>query len=143
MKKLFLLALLPAFALAGCNGISKTEFAKFKEKAEKAVENAKEVDDVTYKGKYGDEKISFSTNQGIASYSVTEALVVASLGGLNKVTAFTGMEVDSYEYYTGLGFKVVTADAKVEYNGKGFLTKASGKLDGKEYNISVKQTFKK
>lgn len=143
MKKLFLLALLPVFALAGCNGISKTEYAKFKEKADKAVENAKEVDYVTYKGKYGDEDIKFSTNQGLASYSASEAIVATGLGAVDRVDAFTLAENSDYTYYTGLGFKVVTADAKVEYNGKGFLTHAEGKLNGKEYKFSVKHTFKK
>lgn len=143
MKKIFLLALLPVFALAGCNGISKTEYAKFKEKADKAVENAKEVDYVTYKGKYGDEKIEFSTNQGVLSYSASEAIVATGLGGLNRVDAFTVGENSDYTYYTGLGFKVVTPDAKIEYSGKGFLTHAQGKLDGKEFKFSVKQTFKK
>ena len=143
MKKLFLLALLPVFALAGCNGISKTEYAKFKEKADKAVENAQKVDYVTYKGKFGDEKIKFSTNQGLASYSVSEAAVAAALGLVDRVDAFTLAESSDNTYYTGLGFKVVTPDSKYEYSGKGFLTSASGKLNGKEYKFSVSHKFVK
>ena len=143
MKKLFVLSLLPAFALAGCNGIAKTEYAKFKEKADKAVENAKEVDYVTYKGKYQDEKISFSTNQGVASYSLAEAAVALALGAVDRVDTFTIAENSDYTYYTGLGFKVVTPDSKYEYSGKGFLTSVEGKINGKEYKFSVSHTFKK
>jgi len=142
-KNLFVLAMASVFALTGCHGLAKTEYAQFKEKADKAVESAQKVDYVTYKGKYGDEKISFSTNQGIASYSLSEAAVEAALSLVGRVDSFTVAENSDYTYYTGFGFKVVTPDAKYEYTGKGFLAGVKGKIKGTEYNFSVSYKFVK
>ena len=142
-KNLLVLGVASLLALTGCHGLAKAEYAKFKEKADKAVESAKKVDYVTYKGKYGDEKISFSTNQGLASYSLAEAAVEATLSAVGRVDAFTVAENSDYTYYTGLGFKVVTPDAKFEYTGKGFLSSVKGKINGTEYNFSVSYKFVK
>ena len=142
-KNLLVLGVASLLALTGCHGLAKTEYAKFKEKADKAVESAKKVDYVTYKGKYGDEKISFSTNQGLLSYSASEAIVEAALSAVGRVDAFTVAENSDYTYYTGFGFKVVTPDSKYEYSSKGFLTSAKGKLNGTEFSFSVSYKFVK
>ena len=142
-KHLLVLGMASIFALSGCHGISKVEYAKFKEKADAAVKDAKKVDYISYKGKYDEEKISFSTNQGLASYSVAEGVVALALGSVDRVDAWTLSESSSLTYYTGLGFKVVSADVKYEYDSKGFLAKVDGKLDGKQYNFSVSHKFVK
>lgn len=141
MKKLFLLAVLPVFALAGCNGISKTDYAKFKEKAEKAAEKAKEVDFVTYKGKFDGKDYEFKSND--SSLSAEERDLKTALGAFDNVKAFTVEENKECTYYTGLGFKVVYSDIKLEYSGKGLLTHAEGQFNSKELKFSVKHTFKK
>lgn len=139
-KNLFVLGMASVFALTGCHGIKKVEFKEFKEKADAAIEKAPEVDYTTYNGKYGDEKIKFSTNQGVASYSIAEAAVATTLGAIKRVDA---MYLVDGEFYTGFGFKVVTSDCKYEYNGKGYLASVKGKLNGKEYSFSVSHKYVK
>lgn len=139
-KNLFILGMASIFALTGCHGTKKVEFNEFKEKADAAIAKAPEVDYTTYNGKYGDEKIKFSTNQGVASYSVAEAAVALALGAFKRVDA---TYVFSGEFYVGFGFKVVTSDCKYEYNGKGYLASVKGKIDGTEYNFSVSHKYVK
>ena len=139
-KNLFVLGMASVFALTGCHGTKKVEFSEFKEKADAAIAKAPEVDYTNYSGKYGDEKIKFSTNQGVASYSAAEAAVALALGAVKRVDAtylFSG------EFYVGFGFKVVTSDCKYEYNGKGYLASVKGKINGTEYNFSVSHKYVK
>ena len=139
-KNLFILGMASIFALTGCHGTKKVEVSEFKEKADAAIAKAPEVDYTTYNGKYGDEKIKFSTNQGVASYSVAEAAVALALGAVKRVDATYSF---SGEFYVGFGFKVVTSDCKYEYNGKGYLASVKGKINGTEYNFSVSHKYVK
>ena len=141
-KNLFILGMASVFALTGCHGIKKVEFKEFKEKADATIEKAPQVDYTTYNGKYGDEKVKFSTNQGAASYSIAEAAVALALGALKRVDAMYVYASDG-EFYTGMGFKVVTSDCKFEYNGKGYLASVKGKLNGTEYSFSVSHKYVK
>ena len=143
-KNLFVLGMASVFALTGCHGIKKVSFEDFKKAADEVVEKAPKVDYVSYNGKYGDEKIKFSTNQSASSYSIAEAAVAIALGAIDRVDAmYVYGGSDKVEFYTGLGFKVVDAEAKYEYTGKGFLASVKGKIDGKEYNFSVSHKFVK
>ena len=144
-KNLFILGMASIFALTGCHGIKKVEAKEFYDKANEVAEKAPKVDYVTYKGKYGDTKINFSTSQGITSYSIEEAAVEGALSIVDQATgAYAAYANDSAaEFYVGMGFKVVSGETKLEYNGKGFLTSAKGKLNGKEYSFSVSHKFVK
>ena len=143
-KSLLVLGMASVFALTGCHGIKKVSFDEFKKAAEEAIEKAPEIDYVTYKGTYGEDKISFSTNQKASAYSIQEAAVAAALGVLMRVDAmYIYSSSDSAEFYTGMGFKVVDEGTKFEYTGKAYLALVKGKIDGKEYNISVSQKFVK
>ena len=142
-KNLLALLMASTFALAGCHGTKKVTFEEFKKAADEVVAKGLEVDYTSYKGKYGTTDINFSTNQGVASYSVAEAAVAVALGVFNRVDSmYVYGTSDSNEFYTGMGFKVVTSSCKFEYTGKGFLALVEGKLDGKEYKVSVSQSLK-
>lgn len=143
-KSLLALAMASTFALTGCHGIKKVSFEDFKKAADEVVEKAPKVDYISYNGKYGEDSVKFSTNQGVASYSVAEAAVAIALGVFDRVDSMYvyGSSSDN-EFYTGMGFKVVTPDVKFEYTGKGYLASVKGKLDGKEYSFSVSHKFVK
>ena len=143
-KNLLVLAAASVFALTGCHGTKKVGFNEFKEKADAAVEKAPKVDYCTYKGKYGDNKFNFSTNQDATSYSLDEAAVASLLGGIDRVDSMYAYALgSSAEFYVGFGFKVVNGDDKYEYTAKGFLASAKGKFNGKEYSFSISHKFVK
>ena len=138
-RHLFVLGMASVFALTGCHGIKKVEASEFQKEANEAAEKAPEVASVRYKGKVGDTKIDFTTAQNLTSYSAEEAAVRGLLFGLDRVdAAYVAFANDSAaEFYVGFGFKVVSGVTKYEYNGKGLLTSAEGKILGKEYSLSV------
>ena len=143
-KNLFVLGMASVFALTGCHGVKKVSFEDFKKKANEVVEKAPKVDYISYNGKYGDEKVKFSTNQSAASYSLTEAAVALALGTIDRVDSmYVYASGSDTEFYTGMGFKVVSGAAKYEYTGKGYLASVKGKIDGKEFNFSVSHKFVK
>jgi hypothetical protein len=143
MKKLYVLALIPAFALASCHGISKCSFAEYKAAAEKVVEKAPEVDTIKWKGNFDGEKMEFTSKTSIADLSVKEIALKVVLLAIDRVDSTYAVENTNATYYKGFGFKVVDGDDKMEYNGKGFLTKVVAKDDGKVYSFSVSHTFVK
>ena len=144
-KNLLVLSMASLLALTGCYGLKKVEASEFQKKANEAAEKAPEVASVTYKGTLGESKIDFTTAQNLSSYSVEEAAVAAALGVLDKVDAgYAAFANDSSaEFYVGFGFKVVSGVTKYEYNLKGLLASAQGKILGKEYSISVSHKLAK
>ena len=144
-KNLFVLGMASVFALTGCHGIKKVEAKEFYDKANEVAEKAPKVDYITYKGKYGDKKIDFSTSQNAISYSIEEVAVATALGLVDQAKdAYVAYaNSSSAEFYVGFGFKVVDGETKLEYNGKGFLTSAKGKLNGTECSFTVSHKFVK
>ena len=135
-KQLLVLGMASMFALSGCAGISKVDFAKFKEKVD-ALSEVK-VQEVKVSGEYDGKKIKFSAKVGDA---VDNALTLATLtkedadkGALytvalaeKKHAVYAVSEDSNLTYYTGLGFKVVDEKKNTtEWNSKGLLSSMKG-----------------
>ena len=136
-KSLFLLGMVSAFALTGCHGLLKSDYAKFKEKATKACKEVPDFKQVKIKGEYDAKKVDLvydipsSIGSGIDSlidavsgkYNAGEANGIKVALANEKVTYFTGSDEgnDKYAYYTLFGFKVETGSATYEFNGSGIL----------------------
>ena len=141
MKKFTVLALLPAFALAGCHGLSKTEYSKFVEKVDAACEKTPEVKQVKISGKYDGEKVKVTYDIPQTAGAIIDAALDA--GKYNKyesgaisvalsyktpksVYTVSGEGAEGVTYYTGMGFKYKSEKNTLEWNGKGLLTSAKG-----------------
>ena len=131
-KHLFVLGMASIFALSGCHGISKVDYAKFKEK----VDALEEVDpkSVTVSGKLNGSKISkftyeFPQSAGGMLDSALDVIggkysaeQLEAAGHAEAIGAYTIAESKDYTYYTGMGFKVKSENKTVEWNGKGLAT---------------------
>ena len=135
------------FALTGCHGIKKVEYAKFDEEVKK-LEDIK-MQSVKIKGEVEGDKVNFTyeipqtAGQGLDSlidavggkYSVPEtkaytvALALQSPKGVG--------EDDKTEYYVGMGFKVKSDKNSAEWSGKGVL--ASYKAENTKLSFSWKK----
>ena len=154
-KRLLVLGAASLFALSGCHGLSKVDYAKFKEKVD-ALEEVK-CKQVKISGKIEGEKVKLTYDIPQTAGAGLDSALDALSGKYNKyeleaisvATAektpayYTVSEDEKLTYYTGMGFKVVTPDAKYEYSGKGFLASVKGKINGTEYNFSVSYKFVK
>ena len=136
-KSLFLLGMASAFALTGCYGLLKSDYAKFKEKAVEACKETPDFKQVKIKGEYDAKKVDLTYDIPDSFGSGVDSLIEVLTGKYNagelagidvaakyeKVTSFTGSDEgnDKYAYYTLLGFKVETDSATYEYNFSGIL----------------------
>lgn len=136
-KSLFLLGMASAFALTGCYGLLKSDYAKFKEKATEACKETPDFKQVKIKGEYDAKKVDLVYDIPSSIGSGIDSLIDAATGKYNagelkgievamaneKVTYFTGSDEgnDKYAYYTLLGFKVETGSATYEYDFSGIL----------------------
>lgn len=148
-KNLFILGMASVFALTGCHGTKKVEFAKFKEAVEKAVEKTPAVSEVKFKGEYKGEKINFSAK--FSDDAVEYAKVLASLaleseikaeiyslaGSLKTPSVYSVKEMDKVEYFTGAGFKIKSENSTIEWTSKALLAKAVSTEEGQKANITV------
>ena len=146
-KQLFILGMTSVFALTGCHGIKKVEYAKYKE-AVQALESVK-VSQVKVSGKYDGKKVNYTyeikdslLSQVFDGASLAfdsdvsdenKAAVALALG--NKTP--TLVESDKLTYYTGMGFKVKGEDGSFEWNGKGLLAKAESKDADLTFSLNV------
>lgn len=133
-----------AISLSGCHGIERVSFEVFKEKASEAVQKAPKVEYTSYKGKYGDKRLKFSTNQKTNEYSSEELFFVFELQSIDSVQAmYNYMSVKNSEFYVGFGFKVINSGTTYEYSQKGYLTNIKGTFSGKSFHFSVSHKFNK
>lgn len=146
-KQLFVLGMTSVFALTGCHGIKKVEYAEFKEEVNK-LEEVK-VSEVKISGKLDGDKVNvkWSTDTSIVSlaldtnHSDNEKAAYIVAMGLKTPALYAAAEADGVTYYTGMGFKMKSEDGSIEWDSKGLLAKMQAKEDGKEYNLSF--TWKK
>ena len=142
-KQLLVLGLASIFALSGCHGISKVDYAKFKEKVDAACEKTPEVKQIKISGKYNDEKIKVTYDIPQTAGSAIDSAIDA-LGGKyskNELAAIavattyqtpkscytlSGEGAEGVTYYVGMGFKVKDEKNTLEWNGKGLLSSAKG-----------------
>lgn len=134
-KQLFVLGMASVFALSGCHGIKKVEFAKFCEEV-KALEEVK-VESVKISGVINDGKVKFTYEipQNLSSvvgaatgdYNKYELAAISVATMAQTPAMYTIAEAEGATYYTGLGFKVKMEDGKVEWNSKGLLASIEGK----------------
>ena len=146
-KSLFVLGMTATFALTGCHGLKKVEFAKYKEAVE-AVEVPK-VTQVKVSGKYDGKKVNYT-------YEIKESLLskvfdAASLAFDGEVSDENKMAVsialgnktpmlvesDKLEYYTGFGFKVKGEEGVAEWDGKGLLAMTESTNKDLSYKLNV------
>ena len=152
MKKgLFLLGMSSMLALTGCHGISKVDYAKFKEKADAAIEKAPEVKAVKISGKYDGEKVKVTyeipqtIGAGIDSlisglsgkYTSAESYAIGVAISYKLPSAFYTLNGEGEEgvtYFTGAGFKVKDEKRTFEWGGNALL--ASAKSDKASLSFS-------
>ena len=131
-KQLFILGMASVFALTGCHGIKKVEYAKFCEEVKKLEDvDAKSV---TVSGKLNGDKVEkftyeFPQSAGGVVDSILDiaggkysAVQLEAAGHAEGLSAYTVTELDGYSYYTGMGFKVKNDKKTVEWNSKGLTT---------------------
>ena len=146
-KQLFVLAVASTAALTACHGLSKVDFAKFKEKVD-AVE-APKVKEVKVSGKIDGRsvKVTYTISDNIlsqvldgASFAISgdytddqKAAVGAALASKSPKVA-TIAEDSKSTYYVGMGFKVKSENGVAEWTGKGLL--ASLKTEKNSLKVS-------
>lgn len=148
-KHLFVLGMVSAFALCGCHGTKKVDFAKFQEEV-KALEEVK-VTEVKITGKLDDDKINvkFDTSKSVvelaldSSYSTNEKLAYGLALSAKTPGLVALAEDEDSTYYVGMGFKVVANDksGKIEWDSKGLL--ASYQAKDEDHNYKLNFTWKK
>ena len=146
-KQLFILGMASVFALTGCHGIKKVEYAKFDEETKK-LEDIK-MASVKIKGNVEGDDVNFTYEIPQTAGSVLDSALDAVGGKYSvpetKAYSFALMfqspkgigEDDKTEYYVGMGFKVKAEKASMEWNGKGVL--ASYKDENTKLNFSWKK----
>ena len=142
-KHLLVLGMASMLALTGCHGLSKVDYAKFKEKVDAACEKTPEVKQVKISGKYDGEKIkvTYDIPQTAGSiidsaldslggkYSKSESAAIAvALAYKTPKSCYTvsGEGAEGVTYYTGMGFKVKDEKNTLEWAGNGLLASAKG-----------------
>ena len=149
-KQLLVLGMASIFALSGCHGISKVDYAKFKEKVEAACKETPEVKQVKISGKIDGEKVkvtydipqtlgqSLDALGDLGKYNKYESAAIAAAVAYKTPESFytlSGEGAEGYTYYTGMGFKVVDKDGnKYEWNGKGLLSGLKGSDDSLSFS---------
>lgn len=147
-KQLFVLGMASVFALTGCHGIKKVEYAKFKEEVNK-LEEVKVVS-VKITGKYDGTKVNLTYEIPQSAGNIVDSLIDGVTGKYNEAesagisvammyetpAAFTVAEDSKLTYYTGMGFKVKEDKSAVEWNGKGLLSSYKAESDDHKCNFS-------
>ena len=147
-KQLFILGMASVFALTGCHGIKKVEYAKFKEEVNK-LEEVKVVS-VKITGKYDGTKVNLTYEIPQSAGNIVDSLIDGVTGKYNEAesagisvammyetpAAFTVAEDSKLTYYTGMGFKVKEDKSAVEWNGKGLLASYKAESDDHKCNFS-------
>ena len=140
-KHLLVLGMASMLALTGCHGLSKVDYAKFKEKVDAACEKTPEVKQVKISGKYDGEKVKVTYDIPQSAGQALDSLL--DVGKYNKYESgaiaiamtyqtpkscytVSGEGADGVTYYTGMGFKVKDEKNTLEWNGKGLLASAKG-----------------
>ena len=138
-KKLLLLTGVSALALTGCNGLVKCDFDDFKEAAAKTTEKAKTIKSATYKGTLDDKEIEVDSSNvsGIEDLAYYAILKIVAVPFQRVESMYTFALSNETTFYKTLGFKVKVGDAKYEYNGKGYLTKMTGKSDNHTFKLKI------
>ena len=152
-KHLLILGLASVFAITGCAGISKVDYAKFKEKVEAACEKTPEVKEVSIKGKIDGAEVKFTAAFSDAA-SNTITLAKLALDDANKGAAYTlamamktpyavaeAGEDEKTSYYVGAGFKVKSEDGVAEWRSNTLLASYKSTVENHEAKLSF--TWKK
>ena len=146
-KQLFVLGMVSTFALTGCHGLKKVEYAKFDEEVKK-LEDIK-MKSVKISGNVEGDKVNFTYEIPQTAGSVLDSALDAVGGKYNaaetKAYSFALLfqspkgvgEDDKTEYYVGMGFKVKAEKAAMEWSGKGVLA------NYKDENTKLNFTWKK
>ena len=144
-KQLFILGMASVFALTGCHGIKKVEYAKFDEETKK-LDDIK-MKSVKIKGSVEGTDVNFTYEIPQTAGQGLDALLGAGDYSLKETEAYTlaltfqspkGIgEHDDTEYYVGMGFKVVSGKNSMEWNGKGVL--ASYQAENSKLSFSWKK----
>ena len=147
-KQLFVLGMVSAFALCGCHGTKKVDFATFKEEVNK-LEEVK-VASVKITGKYDDTKVNLtyewpqSAGQGLDALidGVTGKYNEAESAGISIATSsktpaiYTVAEDSDVTYYVGMGFKMKGEDGSMEWGKNGLLASYKAKTDDHSCNFT-------
>ena len=152
MKKKFLLLLTTsAFALSGClNGIKKTTYADFHEKAvEAAKEEAPEVKKVVINGTvkngettYTAKNLKVEKDMDFNTLSTSDIAFIALVGLLSGTPA-TANEVEGNSYYVGNGYKIKSEDAEITWDKHLNCTSIKGKVEESSVKVTARYTYEK
>ena len=149
-KSLFLLGVASSFALTGCYGLLKSDYAKFKEQVREATKETPDFKQVKIRGTYDSIKVNLTYDIPNSLGSAFDSFIDGLTGTYNKGEA-AGISIalgnktpssfilgdegnDKYTYYTTLGFKVKTDTATYEWNVSGIL--ASYKTNNNSFSFS-------
>ena len=152
-KQLFVLGMASVFALTGCYGTKKVEFAKFKEEVDKL--ESVEVKAVKITGKYDGTKVNLTYEFAQTAGQGLDALIDGLTGKYNeaeeagisvavaaKTPAMYAIAEDSKcEYFVGMGFKVKGEGGAMEWAKNGLL--ASYKAKDDKHSCSYTFSWKK
>ena len=144
-KQLFILGMASVFALTGCHGIKKVEYAEFKEAVDELTEV--KIQSVKISGKYDGTKISFtykglenlslSDASEVAGYSEAQAAAASLADSMRTPKLFVALGEDSdCTYYTGMGFKVKSEDGSMEWAKNGLLASYKAKSDNHDCSFT-------
>lgn len=144
-KKILLLALAPAFALAGCGGYIKCDFEAFKEAADKTLEKAPEIESISYKGSFDGKDIDLNSKDASSLKEAGELLLLEGATiGFRKVSSMYGFKLDEdAKFYKLPGYKVVAGDKKFEYNMKGYLSKIDFSKESTPFKLTLSYKYAK
>ena len=147
-KQLFVLGMVSAFALCGCHGTKKVDFATFKDEVNK-LEEVKVVS-VKITGKYDDSKVNLtyewpqSAGQGLdalidgvsGKYNEAESTAIGIATSYKTPAVFTVSEQSDVEYYVGMGFKLKGEEGSIEWAKNGLLASYKAKTDDHSCNFT-------
>lgn len=143
-KKILLLALAPAFALAGCGGYIKCDFEAFKEAADKTLEKAPDIESISYKGSFDGEDIDLNSKDASTLEKAKIVLLDAATIGFRKVSSMYGFKLDEdAKFYKLPGYKVVIGEKKFEYNMKGYLSKIDFSKESTPFKLTLSYKYAK
>lgn len=146
-KQLFILGMASVFALTGCHGLKKVEYAKYEEAVKKL--SVPKVKEVKVSGKYNGVSVKYTYEIKDNLFSqLAEGVSLAFDGEVsteNKLAVELALgsktpillESDKLTYYTGMGFKVKGEDGVTEWTGKGLLAKTESTNSNLTYKLSV------
>ena len=147
-KQLFVLGMVSAFALCGCHGTKKVDFATFKDEVNK-LEEVK-VASVKITGKYDDSKVNLTYEWPQSAGNLLDSALDSLSGKYNEAeqagisiatmcktpAVYTVAEQDGVEYYIGMGFKLKGEDGAMEWGNNGLLASYKAKEDNHSCNFT-------